>query len=84
MPDGALNLTLSEEKTSRLAEEAKAAGLSPEALATELLNRLLDDPLASARPATTAADYDGPYVGLEEALTDFDAELDRRLAARDA
>jgi len=84
MPEGALNLTLSEENTARLAEEAKAAGLSPEALATELLSHLLDDPFATARPTTTPADYDGPCIGLNEALSEFDAELDRRLAARDA
>jgi hypothetical protein len=34
-------------------------------------------------PATTPADYGGPYVELEEALDAFDAELDRRLASRD-
>ncbi|RYG12364.1 MAG: hypothetical protein EON96_13915 [Caulobacteraceae bacterium] len=84
MPDGGLNLTLSDDETSRLLEQAEAAGVSPEALASELLARLLDDPTASTRPATTAADYEGPFTELEDALAEFDAELDRRRAARGA
>ncbi len=31
---------------------------------------------------TTPADYDGPYTELDDALADFDVELERRLASR--
>lgn len=82
MPDGALNLTISEDTAQRLAERAQAVGLTPEALAAQMLGRLLDDPALSERPATRLEDYDGPYVDLEDALAAFDAELERRLAAR--
>lgn len=41
MPDDALNITLSDDTASKLAEKAKAIGVSPEALAATLLEQAL-------------------------------------------
>jgi hypothetical protein len=81
MADGALSLTLGDHTSARLAEKAKALGVSTEELAVQMLDHLVDDgPLD--RPATHPDDYDGPYVELEDALAAFSTELDRRLAAK--
>jgi len=80
MADGALKLSLPDDHVARLKAQATAAGVSPEALATELLGRLLDDPSGAPSPPTRPEDYDGPYVDLDDALDAFSAELERRLA----
>ena len=82
MADGAFNVELSEYTASKLVEKAKTLGLAPEALAADILDRLLDDSDSPSRPSTRPEDYDGPYVELEEALSAFDHELERRLANR--
>ena len=81
MPDGALNLTLGDHTSARLAEKAKALGVSPEDLAVQMLDHLIDDAPVD-RPATHPEDYEGPYVELEDALAAFSTEVDRRLAAK--
>lgn len=82
MADGALKLSLPDDHAARLKAHAMAAGVSPEALATELLGRLLDDPSGVATPPTRPEDYEGPHVDLDDALDAFSAELERRLADR--
>ncbi|MFC0632779.1 hypothetical protein [Brevundimonas balnearis] len=82
MADGALKLTLNDPLASRLTKRADAAGLSPEAFVSEVLARLLDEADRMDRPPTRPEDYEGPYVELEDALGQFSAELDRRLASR--
>lgn len=81
MTYGDLNLTVSDYTASKLAEKAKALGVSPEDLAVQMLDHLVDDAPVD-RPATYPEDYEGPYVELEDALAAFSAELDRRLAAK--
>jgi len=82
MADGALKLSLPDDHAALLQAQATAAGMSPEALATELLGRLLDDPAGVSTPPTRPDDYEGPYVELDDALDAFSAELERRLADR--
>jgi hypothetical protein len=82
MADGALKLSLPDIPAERLKAHATAAGMSPEALATELLGRLLEDPAGVSLPPTRPEDYAGPYVELDDALDAFSAELERRLAHR--
>jgi len=82
MADGALKLNLNHISAARLESHAVAIGVSPEALAVEMLDRLLDDPLGLQAPASRPEDFDGPYVDLDEAIDEFSAELERRLASR--
>jgi len=82
MADGALNLTLDDYTSAKLAEKAKALGVAPAVIAAEILHRALDDVIADPRPVTQPEDYKGPYVDLEDALSAFDHELERRLAKR--
>jgi len=82
MPDGALSLNLKHISAARLEAHAVAIGVSPAALAVEMLDRLLDDPRGLKAPATRPEDFDGPYVDLDEAMDEFSAELERRLASR--
>lgn len=81
MADGALTITIPNEEAARIAERAQALGVSPEALALTMFTRLVNDGKAADRPATTSEDFEGPFVELEDALTEFSAELERRLAA---
>lgn len=81
MADSALKLTLDDYVSAKLAEKAKALGISPEVLASQMLGCLLNDGSID-RPPTHPDDYDGPYTELEDALAEFSSELDRRLAAK--
>lgn len=82
MADGALTITIPHSDAARLAERAEALGVTPEALALQMFSRLVDDGADLERPATASEDFDGPYIELEDALTAFSAELERRLSAR--
>lgn len=89
MFDDAVNLTLSVRSASALAERAKAVGIAPEALAAIVLEQELaesgrwswteDDPLVTT--SAIPADQE-PVFELNDALAEFDAELEKRLANR--
>ena len=88
MADGALNLTLDDYASAKLAEKAKALDMSPEQLATLLLGQQLFDyedfTWANGDPRKPLPPFDQhePTYELEEVLAEFSAELDRRLAAK--
>jgi hypothetical protein len=82
MADGALTITIPDIDAARIVERAEALGVTPEALALQMFSRMVDDGADLERPATASEDFDGPYIELEDALTEFSAELERRLAAR--
>lgn len=59
MADGSLNLTLDAYASARLAEKAKAMGITPEALAAALLHRsLVDDDPAAVRRGDHISNHD--------------------------
>lgn len=70
--------------TERLAETALASLLQADDTSIGRRTGREGEP-PSARAGkdlqTTAADYEGPFVGLDEALDAFRAELERRLVA---
>lgn len=66
MPDGALTLQLDPETARRLEEAARGAGVSPEAYASDRL--------------TEALSIDDQDLPLEEALGEFRAHVEKRLA----
>ena len=82
MAFGALTITITGDDAAKLEERARALGLSPEPMLLDMIGRMIDDGAGLDRMPTSQSDYDGPYVELEDALTEFSAELDRRLAAR--
>ena len=87
MADGALTLTFADDALASLAERAQAVGLTPQALATLMIEEGLadawrwvgDDPRATQSNAPAA---DEVVYELNEVMDEFDAELERRLAAR--
>lgn len=83
MADGNLTLKLDAYTSAKIEARAKSLGLDAEALLREMIGRMVGDDTVVARPSTVAGDYDGPYTELSEALTRFDAELERRLAFRE-
>jgi len=48
----------------------------------DMIGRMIDAGGGLDRSPTSPTDYGGPYVELEDALAEFDAELERQLAAR--
>lgn len=82
MADGALTFTITGETVAKLEERAKALGLAPELVVSDMIGRMMDDGAGLHRAATGPEDYEGPFVELEDALAEFSAELERRLAAR--
>ena len=88
MPDRILTITLDDALLSRIAEKARALGLSSEAFASLVIQQALAEPdgLPSGfgEPASTASTYDAdePVYELEDVLTAFSAELERRLALK--
>ncbi|MBU1326284.1 MAG: hypothetical protein KJ676_13700 [Alphaproteobacteria bacterium] len=88
MADGALNLTLDDYASAKLAEKAKALDMSPEQLAILLLGQQLFDHEdftwmnGDPRKPLPPFDQNEPTYELEEVLAEFSAELDRRLAAK--
>lgn len=82
MADGALTITITGEDATKLEERARALGLAPEPMLLDMIGRMIDDGAGLNRSPTSPTDYDGPHVELEDALAEFDAELERRLAAR--
>ena len=82
MADGTLTITITGDNATKLEERAKALGLPAQSVVVDMIGRMMDDGTGLQREPTAPQDYDGPYVELEDALADFDAELERRLAAR--
>jgi hypothetical protein len=88
MADGALNLTLDDYASAKLAERAKALDMSPEQLAAILLGQQLFDyedftwSNGDPREPAPPAEPNEPTHELEDVLAEFSAELDRRLAAK--
>lgn len=59
MADGALNLTLDDYLSAKLVEKAKAMGVSPESLASDLLHQTLnEDDFFGVRQGDRIANHD--------------------------
>lgn len=96
MADGeitySLQLKLSESAARQLRERADRLGLTLDAAAASVIEQTLfdyddydwgDDRENDPRTATVGSfEAEAPTVSLEEAMAAFDAELERRLAAR--
>lgn len=85
MADG-YEIHLDGERAERLAKAAEEAGVPVEDYALRLLDAGLgdasDDGWAEADAAFDEYERTGEYVDAEAALAEFQAELERRLAAR--
>ncbi len=87
MPDGALTITLAEDTLATLAARAETLGVTSQQLAVLLVEEQLaeswtwvgDDPglTPSAPPGADDLAYE-----LNDVMDEFDAELERRLAAQ--
>jgi predicted DNA-binding protein len=86
MADGDLTLKLDDETARRLEAAAETAGRSVAELAAEFISSGLSDwdaaDWAEDRRRLEAYDRTCEYVSLEEGLSFFQDELDKRLAAR--
>lgn len=86
MADGVLRLMLSEHTATKLAEKAKAMGVAPEELANSVVEQAIaqwDRPADGFQePEASAYDPDEPVYELEDVLSEFSAELERRLALK--
>lgn len=59
MADGALKLTLDDHTSAKLAEQAKAMGVTPETLAVDLLQKtLIDNEAFAARQGDSLSNHD--------------------------
>ena len=86
-----LALTLSDQAVRHLKEGAAKLGLSLEAYAAEIVEQQLldygdydwgDDPANDPGAPVEPFDPNEPTYSLEEVMVEFDAELEKRLAAR--
>ena len=86
-----LALTLSDQAIRHLKEGAAKLGLSLDAYAAEIVEQQLfdyddydwgDDPANDPRALIEPLDPNEPTYSLEEVMSEFDAELEKRLAAK--
>lgn len=85
MADGALNLTLDDFTSARLAERAKAMGVSPETLAVDLLQQtLIDNEAFAARQGDHISNHDLNEEGRpwSEVRPELLARMKQKLAER--
>ncbi|MFN3584529.1 hypothetical protein [Phenylobacterium sp.] len=83
MPDGDLTLKLDDETQRRLAEAARAAGMSVEAYALGVLvDELGGDPLSVSRARLAQYRRTGEFISVEEAMNCFDREMEAALARK--
>lgn len=81
MADGALTLMLSEDMAARLKAAARAAGITPEALAIRHLDQALIEAafdISEAEHRLARYDRTGQHIGFEDWSADFRASIPRR------
>ena len=81
MADG-FDVRIEGEQALRIRTAAEAAGVDPLDYARVLIDQSLKNPFAEDDRRWAEYKRTGETIGLEEALAEFDAELDRRLAMK--